>query len=482
MRLGDPPRDREAEPRAPPRALRVRASVRVGRLDAEEAVEDPLARLGRHAGAAVDDLEHVPGAASRRAHLHTPAGRRVPDPVVEQVEEQPAQQPLVAAERQVPVRRGAHLDVARRGERAHGARGVGAEVGEVELLAHDALHARVRPREQEEVVDDAAHAPGLLADRRERAAQLGRRPVGARERELRLAADDRDRGAQLVRGVGHEAALPLERGLEAAEQLVEHRGEPPELVVGVLHREPRVQRARTDARRALRHRRHGAQALARERVAAARGEQQHERRDDGEREPRLAQRALLRAERRRGADDEVASAEAVRPRVDAHRRRVPVARRLHGRERRPRRRRAQHRAEVGRRRRRVAHRRRRLVRHRHRAAAPVERRDGRVAEPELAHDDEQRAPLARAAGALRLERPHDVGRGRLQRLVDARTGRARDEAVARRREQRREQREHARVPEREPRADRPHRARDQRRRDGVAAAAAAAPAGSSASM
>ena len=64
---------------------------------------------------------------------------------------------------------------------------------------------------------------------------------GLPEHDVDRRAHDRERGAQLVRGVGDEPLLALERGLEPAEHLVERLGQFAELVAGAAQRDPRRQ-------------------------------------------------------------------------------------------------------------------------------------------------------------------------------------------------------------------------------------------------
>ena len=96
-----------------------------------------------------------------------------------------------------------------------------------------AVEAALAPREREERLDQ----PLLLrADRQHLLAQVCAERVDVcvriGERDLDQCALERERGAQLVRGVGDELPLRVERGLEAREQLVEGVPELSDLVVG----------------------------------------------------------------------------------------------------------------------------------------------------------------------------------------------------------------------------------------------------------
>jgi len=68
-------------------------------------------------------------------------------------------------------------------------------------------------------------------------AVLLRRAIGAGERDVGLALDDRHGRAQLVRGIGHEAALHVERALQPLEEIVQRDGQ---------EAEPRRARSRSE--------------------------------------------------------------------------------------------------------------------------------------------------------------------------------------------------------------------------------------------
>ena len=72
-------------------------------------------------------------------------------------------------------------------------------------------------------------------------AERRRAGLGVGERDLDERALERERRAQLVRGVGRELALRVEGRLEPAEELVEGVAELGDLVVGPVEREAPVQ-------------------------------------------------------------------------------------------------------------------------------------------------------------------------------------------------------------------------------------------------
>ena len=70
---------------------------------------------------------------------------------------------------------------------------------------------------------------------------LGRHAAGLRDRDVEGGAHHRQRGAQLVRGVGDEPSLRVKRRLQAFQQPVDRVGEQAQLIARTRHREPLVQ-------------------------------------------------------------------------------------------------------------------------------------------------------------------------------------------------------------------------------------------------
>jgi hypothetical protein len=110
--------------------------------------------------------------------------------------------------------------------------------------------AGVEPGERQQRVEHLRHAPADLLDVAQGGAVVGWVTVPA-QRDLGGALHDRDRVAQLVRRVGGESALPLDRRAQRRERLVEQRGEPVDRVAGAAPaaRSPRGRRARARPRR-----------------------------------------------------------------------------------------------------------------------------------------------------------------------------------------------------------------------------------------
>jgi hypothetical protein len=86
--------------------------------------------------------------------------------------------------------------------------------------------------EREEVVDEALHPVGGALHDRGGVAQILFACMGIGENDFDVRAHDRERVAKLVRGVGDEAPLRVERCVEPAEHAIERVREAPELVCG----------------------------------------------------------------------------------------------------------------------------------------------------------------------------------------------------------------------------------------------------------
>ena len=98
---------------------------------------------------------------------------------------------------------------ARRGHHRGGR--VGGDVAQLDRLERQVERARVGAREQQQVLDQRGQVADLGVDVVERRAHLGHRLVLVQPQVLDAGADDGQRGAQLVAGVGRELALSPER-------------------------------------------------------------------------------------------------------------------------------------------------------------------------------------------------------------------------------------------------------------------------------
>ena len=176
---------------------------------------------------------------------------------------------------------GVERDLAVGGGRARVVDGVAGERGDVELVVRRVGHL-VEPREREQVLDEHAHPRGLVLDAAHRALLLGTLGHGAHAEQLRVAADRRQRRAQLVRGVGDERAQPVlarlaagEGVLEPVEHAVERRPEPADLRAGIGRLDPVGEVAARDPAGGVAHAVERQQADPHDDPAGAAEQQQH---------------------------------------------------------------------------------------------------------------------------------------------------------------------------------------------------------------
>ena len=116
----------------------------------------------------------------------------------------------------------------------------------------------VGARDQQQILGETDEPLGLLGGRTQRGLEL---VVRARppQRDLELGTQERERRPQLVRRVGDESSLVLERGFESREHLVQRDGERRELVAWPRGQAAAARRRSGDRRRAAAHRLDGAQ-------------------------------------------------------------------------------------------------------------------------------------------------------------------------------------------------------------------------------
>ena len=144
--------------------------------------------------------------------------------------------------------------------------------------------------EHQEVVDEAGDAGDLRLHEALHASHLLAGGLLLGGQHLELAADHRQRRAQLVRGVGHERALARERVGEAVEHVVEGVGEHPHLLALALDVvDARVQVAGVHLRG---HRGHPPQRAREARTDRQRGEQRPGEREQAREDERSRHAAL----------------------------------------------------------------------------------------------------------------------------------------------------------------------------------------------
>ena len=200
------------------------ATARV--VESREAFEDALPVGVGDAGSVVDDAQRHLGArlGERHRDLRVARGAR---------RCRAGCAPRAATGRRCPST--CAPDTARVSTASARARVQSARFGEHDLVEVDGLavrgveRRRVDHRDREQVVDQPLHADGVGEH-----AALGRLPIGelgVLEIDLELRPDPGERAAQLVAGVGDEAALAVGGVLEPREHRVHRAGQPTDLVL-----------------------------------------------------------------------------------------------------------------------------------------------------------------------------------------------------------------------------------------------------------
>ena len=190
-----------------------------------EALEGPGGHRFGHSGSVVVHLEHGVGPVAGDPHLHRGSRRRVHERVADQVGHHLAQPALVALDRDPFGHRRRHrsgrIDGPRVADRVDG------EHAEIDGARFERA-ALVESGQEQEVVDERAHAHRFLLGAPHRLRQLLGVVETAAAVELGVAADRGHRRPQLVRRVGDELAQArLRRGalVERALDLRHHRVE-----------------------------------------------------------------------------------------------------------------------------------------------------------------------------------------------------------------------------------------------------------------
>ena len=153
--------------------------------------------------------------------------------VLQQVVEDLPEAEFVPADLDLAVGLQLHRPV--RVDRSGRVHGLADDPGQIDRVAFE-RPALIQPREQEEIVDQHAHPTRLGLDASHRLLQILRARVRSATEELRVAADRRERGAELVRRIRDERPEPLlgpasliERRLDLREHRVQREAEPSDL-------------------------------------------------------------------------------------------------------------------------------------------------------------------------------------------------------------------------------------------------------------
>ncbi len=191
----------------------------VGRVDDRPGISHGQLAAAAHGAGANPDL------AARQV---------VPDGVVDQVRDEPFGQHRITRDDSW-LKRSVHPPATQAGS----VQDVLGHRGQVHLLPHgeSALVARQDEQRPDEVLGVIDRHANISAH----GAQVPSRAIRITQHHVDRSPHDRQRGAQLMRSIGDEPLLALERRLESAEHLVECLGQLPELVPRPGRRHPRRQ-------------------------------------------------------------------------------------------------------------------------------------------------------------------------------------------------------------------------------------------------
>jgi len=164
----------------------------------------------------------------RQPQRHVAARRRVLDGIGHQVEDDLLQPVTVADDARLINFGDSHLH--RAGDDLHLAAHLQQQPIQVNGLAFQRQVAGVGLRQHQQIADQPRHPLSLRANIPQRLRIGPTHPL----QQIHVAANGRERCAQLMRDVGQEAALCIEQPLQALQRLVEGDSEPPDLIVGVF--------------------------------------------------------------------------------------------------------------------------------------------------------------------------------------------------------------------------------------------------------
>ncbi len=176
MGFGDPTRDRQSK---------TCALTSARRIELDESIEDALLILSGYSGTGVADAEGDVVGVAAQVDGDGAAGRGVLHGILQDVQDQLSQQVLVAAVGKLGRTLQQDLDTALRRKDIDRAAAVGDQFIEIEIDRPQRIPARIRAREHQQIVHEAAQPPGLTADSRQRLAVFGLVTVLAIERHPR---------------------------------------------------------------------------------------------------------------------------------------------------------------------------------------------------------------------------------------------------------------------------------------------------------
>jgi hypothetical protein len=233
--------DRQAEPGPAGPAVSARPALRAGAgpggVGPVEALEDQPLVARREARALVGHLQEGLAVVGPHPHVDGGAHRCVDPGVGQEIAGHLPEAGLVAGDDEAVGMLVGHRPGGVDGGEV--GQGVGGHRDEIDRLALQRA-ALVETGQQEQVVDEDPHAGGLVLDTAHGPGQVLGPVGGAATEQFGVAPDGGQRRAQLVAGVGHEAAQPVlgrrplaEGRLDLAQHGVQRQPEPADLGVGL---------------------------------------------------------------------------------------------------------------------------------------------------------------------------------------------------------------------------------------------------------
>ena len=250
---------------------------------AHEGLAQRLQPLGGHDRAAVGQPQPGPPARAGERHLHSAARDIVPHRIAQQIRHRLAQQHRVPLHDDGAVGGTGQGHLPRAGLRGELGQRRTHHLGQVHLLAVEI--PRLGLRQVEQGVDGLHIGPVGLAQPLRQGPQLLGGGVGVGQGDVNHRLGRGQRGAQLVGGVGREAAVGAQRGLQGVEHVVVGVSQVADLVARALQRQALAEVARGGPLGRLVHRRQRGEHPAGDHPAdRAGGQGEQDERPQGDRE------------------------------------------------------------------------------------------------------------------------------------------------------------------------------------------------------
>ena len=218
------------------------------------------------------------------------------DGVVHHIEQCPPQQRCVADKLRVVHGVQRQPNAATLGQRPGSPRHIAQQVVQIERFRAQWLPCTIGAGEEEEIFHQRRETFAFALDNAQRVAVFRAGAIGQTQGDVGLIADDCQRRTEFVRSVGHELALGAKGLLQTLQQVVDHAGQRPQIIVGIRDRNAGREVGRTDGRRLSADVGDGGQRSARQCIPSRHSRQQRHQHQRKEGQPHVAQhRAVVRS-------------------------------------------------------------------------------------------------------------------------------------------------------------------------------------------